>query len=263
MDNLTAFLLDAIWIIGFCAVWIFGMVMRRDLRSNSLTALIVLVVFLVNHYASAQMLSGLKYSAQVGIQYHIWTTACLAIAGGVLIGHISFNLRMLWPAKCIVVLMCFEAFFNLAMHVDQNWIGLNDFGPANSSWRNDKWWLWTWYSAQSNIDNFLMVLAFLMPVSLRGKTAMDALKGWVKNVFALSFTQSNHKQRISTLEELAYSADPERQAYALSLLESARELLHREDETLQDHSPAITALLDAASYVCSADVLPHQKESRA
>lgn len=263
MDNLTAFLLDAIWIIAFLAVFIYGYIRRRDLRSNSLSVLVVLLVFVVNHYASGQLLAGLKYSEQIGIQYQIWSTACLAIAGGILLGHVALNLRMLWPAKFIAALMLFEALFNLTMHADQNWVGLNDWGLANNSWRADKWWLWTWYSAQSNIDNFLMAMAFLMPVSLRGKTAMDAFKGWVKQVFTFSFNQSNHKLRIATLEELAYTVDPERQYKALALLESARELMHREDETLVDHSLAITAILDAVCFICSSEVLPQQKESRA
>ncbi len=262
MINLTAYLLDAAWILTFLAVFAYGYIRRRDLRSNSLSGLVLILVFCINHYASGVLLSGLRNSEQIEIQYHIWSTACLAIAGGILLAHLALNLRMLWPAKAIVALMLFEAGFNLVMHCDQNWVGLNDFGDANRNWR-DKWWLWTWYSAQSNIDNFLMALAFLMPVSLRGKTAMDAFKGWVKHVFTFGFNQSNHKLRIANLEELAYTVEPERQYKALALLESARELLHREDETLVDHSLAITAILDAVCYICSTEVLPHQKESRA
>lgn len=262
MDNLTAFLLDAIWIIAFLAVFLFGYIRRRDLRSNSLSALVVLLVFVVNHYASSKLLTDALYSTFT-VQYQIWAAACLAIAGGILVGHLAMNLRMLWPAKAIVALMFFEAAFNLVMHTDTNWVALNDWSRVNDDYINDGWWLWTWYSAQSNIDNFLMALVFLMPVSLRGRTAMDAFKGWVKQVFAFSFNQSNHKLRIATLEELAYTVEPELQYKALALLESARELMHREDETLVDHSLAITAILDAVCFICSAEVLPQQKESRA
>lgn len=257
MDNLTAFLLDAMWIIAFCAVFIFGYSKRRDLRSNSLSALVVLLVFVVNHYASGQLLADLKYSEQIGIQYHIWCTACLAIAGGILLGHTSLNLRMLWPAKFVVILMLFEAAFNLAMHTDQNWVGLNDLGLANSNWRADRWWLWDWYSAQSNIDNFLMALAFLMPVSLQGSTFMDAVKNWFKRVLNFQFAQYDLYHRIEVVSELAHSADKERCDYAMSLVRSARELLIRQDETDEDHSKAISALLDAASYISESDNLQH------
>ncbi|WP_337840524.1 hypothetical protein [Rheinheimera sp.] len=257
MNNLTAFLFDAAWMIALCLVWLFAYVYRRDIRSNLITSAVVLMVFIINHFATKELLSGLRYKEQIEIQYHLWAIACIAISGLTLGVHYVMNCRLLWAAKFIACLMLGEAAFNLIMHIDQNWVGLNDLGAANSSWKKDYWWLWSWYSAQSNIDNALMVTALLLPVSYRGKRlGMDAFKNWFKNALNFNARSADSYARIEVVTELACSADAERRAYALELIRSAKELLARQDETSIDHRKAVSALIDAAAYISQADKLP-------
>ena len=258
MDNVVAFLLDTIWIVLFALAMLYNIARRSDLKPVIWLAGILAVCYAFNHAVTAAAFDGKPFSEHVTFQYILWSAACLLIILSVLATKLITNTRLYWVAKLVIVLLCVDIIGNVLMHVDQNIVGLNDFGAPNINWDSDRWGLWYWYSVQSNINNALMFSVLFFPVGVEGSLMRQASN--VKRVFKSLLNGFNFfsgigglngaYNRLAVITDMIDAMPVHERGQALGLLVSAQELIYRMDETDTCHLDGINLLLDGAAH-CS------------
>ncbi|MCD1597854.1 hypothetical protein [Rheinheimera aquimaris] len=257
MDNLTAFLLDTIWIVSFALAMLYNIARRKDLKPIIWLAGILAVVYALNHGTTACLFDGKSFRQHVTFQYILWSGACALIVVAALAFRFATNTRLYWVTYAVFFVLAIDVLGNVLMHVDQNVVGLNDWGEPNLLWSKDRWWLWYWYSAQSNINNAVMLTLLFVPVGLEigfmkqttniKKVFKSLLNGF--NFFRFIGGVNNAYNRVDVIQDMINAMPIEQQAQAQSLLCSAKELLYRQDETGVDHLDGVNLLLDAAAHV--------------
>lgn len=257
MDNITAFLLDTIWIVSFTLAMIYNIVRRGDLKPVIWLAAILAAVYALNHTATAFLFDGRTFREHVTFQYILWSGACLLIVLSVLAFRFVTNTRLYWVTYVVFIALAIDVLGNVLMHVDQNIVGLNDLGSPNLFWSKDRWWLWYWYSAQSNINNAVMLTVLFLPVGMEinlmkqtsniKKVFKSLLNGF--NFFRFVGGLNTAYNRVDVIQDMIDAMPAEQRPQAQSLLVSAKELLYRQDETGVDHLEGAHLLLDAAAHV--------------
>lgn len=256
MDNITAFLLDTIWIVSFALAMLYNIARRKDLKPVIWLAAMLAAVYALNHTATAFLFDGRTFREHVTFQYILWSGACALIVLTVLLFRLATNTRLYWVTYVVFGVLAIDVTGNALMHVDQNIVGLNDWGDPNLLWSKDRWWLWYWYSAQSNINNAIILTALFLPVGLDVKMSKavnikrvfkSLLNGF--NFFRFVGGLNTAYNRVDVIQDLIDAMPVEQRAQAQSLLGSAKELLYRQDETGVDHLDGAHLLLDAAAHV--------------
>ncbi|GAB2933714.1 hypothetical protein GCM10027181_36090 [Rheinheimera gaetbuli] len=256
MDNLVAFFFDTIWIVSFALAMVYNIARRSDLKPVIWLAGILTVCYAVNHAVTAAVFDGKAFSEHITFQYVLWSAACGFIVAAVLLAKVLTSTRLYWMAKVVIGLLCVDTAGNILMHVDQNIVALNDWGPLNNDWANDRWALWYWYSAQSNINNALMLSVLFFPVGVEGALMRQANN--IKRVFKSLLNGFNFfsgigglngaYNRITVITDMIEAMPESERHQASNFLTSAQELIYRMDETGQCHLEGINLLLDAAAH---------------
>ena len=257
MDNVTAFLLDTIWIVSFALAMFYNIARRIDLKPIIWLAGVLAAVYALNHIATALLFDGKTFSQHVTFQYVLWSMACMLIMLAMLVFKVVTQMRLYWVTWAVFTLLAVDILGNALMHIDQNIMGLNDFGAPNIVWSQDRWWLWYWYSAQSNINNVLMLTVLFLPVGMEvnlmkqvdniKKVFKSLLNGF--NFFRFVGGLNTAYSRVDVIQDMIDAMPAEQRTQAQSLLGSAKELLYRQDETGVDHLEGVNLLLDAAAHV--------------
>lgn len=255
MDNITAFLLDTIWIVSFTLAMFYNIARRKDLKPIIWLAGVLAVVYALNHITTALLFDGKTFRQHVTFQYVLWSIACMLIMLVMLVFKVVTQMRLYWVTYAVFALLAVDILGNVLMHIDQNIMGLNNFGAPNIVWSQDRWWLWYWYSAQSNINNCLMLAVLFLPVGMESglkmqnnirKVFKSLLNGF--NFFRYVGGVNTAYNRIAVIQDMINAMPLAEQEHASSLLMSAQELLYRQDETGIDHLDGIHLLLDAAAH---------------
>lgn len=230
---------------------------RGDLKPVIWLSGILATGYALNHVATAMLFDGKSFSEHVTFQYVLWSVACIAIIATIVLAKIVTNTRLYWVSKCAIILLCIDLFGNGLMHIDQNVIGLNSFAEPNNNWSTDHWMLWSWYSIQSNFNNALMLVVLFLPVGIEGSLMRQANN--VRKVFKSLLNGFNFfrfigglnaaHNRVGVIQDMIDAMPLEQQHQAQSLLNSAKELLYRQDETGVDHLEGVNLLLDGAAHV--------------
>jgi len=79
MDNITAFLLDTIWIVSFGLAMIYNIARRSDLKPLIWLAAILATVYALNHSVTAYLFDGKSFKEHMTFQYVLWGSACTLI----------------------------------------------------------------------------------------------------------------------------------------------------------------------------------------
>ncbi|MDX1536407.1 hypothetical protein [Arsukibacterium sp.] len=257
MDNIAAFLLDTIWIVSFCLAMIYNIARRADLKPLIWLAAILAAVYALNHSVTAYLFDGKSFREHMTFQYVLWGSACTLIVIAAIAYRYLTNTRLYWVTYVVFAVLAVDILGNALMHIDQNIMGLNDWGDPNVLWSKDRWWLWYWYSAQSNVNNAIILAVLFLPVGMESGVMKQSAN--IKRVFKSLFNGFNFfwfigglnaaYNRIDVIQDMIDAMPESERPQALSFLASAKELLYRQDETGIDHLSGANLLLDAAAHV--------------
>ncbi|MEE2025020.1 hypothetical protein [Alkalimonas mucilaginosa] len=264
MDNLTAFILNSLWIIAFILAMFYNMARRPDLKAVTILAGLLAAGYAITHWVTAELFDGRSYHEHITFQYILWGGACLAIIALILSIRPVQQLRLYWVHWTVILLLAIDVLGNILMHLDQNIVGLNTLAEPNLNWSTDSWWLWYWYSAQSNINNALILALLFVPVGMESKLMSQPknikklFKSLIQGFNILTFLNSQQSvmNRMDVIQDMIDALPHAERSEAQSLLFSAKELTYRMDETGQEHYEAITLLLDAAAH-CASHISAH------
>lgn len=286
LDLALSFFFSNIWIISLLGIAIYNNFFRPEHTPIIHMALITATVYAISHIFYSQWVSQHPVLKEVHYLYLAGAAALLAL--WIYLNNKLHGFVFYWPVKLLITMMVVEVILDILLHIDRNIVALNGMPYPNEA-KENAWWLWTLRNIIFNLDNLIILVSMVLPVSLL--TEKKSPKNYelleAKNVIPIKQPEPSRIVQLSTtngyrnipaevyLKEVdnAYNrvegiqdlidAMPEGEAKetAKQYAYTASELITRHDQSKFDYLDSIHLLCDRARdfAVYSDHVNPKEK----
>ena len=163
LDLSLSFIFSNIWTMCFLAVGVYNLWQRPDHKPIIHAAMIIATMFAVSHIVYVEWLVRHPFLVQIHYLYLALSAFSLII---ILFSYIKFKgFIFYWPIKLTIILMLVEVVLDVLLHIDRNILALNGAATPNIS-KEDAWWLWSLRSVVFTMDNVIILVSMILPVSL-------------------------------------------------------------------------------------------------